>query len=1417
MFINCHSWFSFTHGVMKPDALLEEAARMGVRSFALTDIHCSAGIPDLVRDAPRYGVRPVAGIEFRQGPKLLYIGLARNNDGFQRLNELLSPHLLDDEALPERPPELEDVFFIHPFAHAPHQLRPNERVGIRPSDLTRLPFSPWRNRMNDLVALMPVTFRAKKDHTIHRLLRTVAKNTVVSMLPKEELADAGELFHSEEEVRSIYRDFPQLVGNAQRLLEDCSIAVDGSDKTRAAFTGSARADREKLHRDTREGLRYRYPEVTPKILARMHHELDVIERMGFISYFLINQDIVDHARGRGFFHVGRGSGANSLVAYCLRITDVDPMELDLYFERFINPARKKPPDFDIDFSWKDRDEVYRYVFGKYNTPDGRAGGIHAAQIATYTTFQWRGAIRELGKAVGLPPAEIDALSEGDHGYYARGRPSAYSKSGDLDKVARAVVRYAKELIGMPHHLGIHAGGIVITEKPVTHFAALFRPPKGFPVTQISMLECEDLGLHKFDLLSQRGLGHIRDAVELVNANTGGEWELANGEWGMQSTPPFTNSHSPFTSSPHIDIHDIARFKQDPAIKELLRKGDTIGCFYVESPAMRMLLKKLKVDDYLGLVAASSIIRPGVAESGMMREYLLRHNDPERVKQAPKRLLEIMPETYGVMVYQEDVIKVVHLYGGLDLEESDQVRRGMNIRYRDRPEFKLVERKFFDNCRAFGYPPGEAEEVWRQIQSFASFSFAKGHSASYAVESYQSLYLKAHHPLEFLVGVANNFGGFYRTEFYLHEAKRAGAVIEAPCVNTSEELCSLHSMASSEWRVASKMHPRHSPLTARHSPLSPLSPLIYLGLANIKSLENGTVQLILNERRRNGPFTDLQDLLKRVPLAVEQARILIRAGALRFTGKSKPHLLWDLTLLHQPARVTADGDLFVTRVEEPRLPDLQHYPLADAYDELDLLGFPLCDPFTLVQVECLRTEPTHDSADAQSHPRTVPAHQQARDSAHAQAPGAAPLSTERDGPSEGTVARETRAVALSTEREGPSEGTVACEPGAAALSTEREGSSEGTVARRTRAVALSTEREGPSEGTVAQAPGAAPLSTEREGPSEGTVVRETRAAPLSTEREGPSEGTVAQAPGAAPLSTEREGSSEGTVARGTRAVALSTEREGPSEGTVARGTRAVALSTEREGPSEGTVARGTRAVALSTEREGPSEGTVARGPGGGTVPGEGRARHCCARTRAVALSTEREGPSEGTVARRTRAVALSTEREGPSGALLPSALRGAAPLSTERDGPSEGTVARGTRAAALSTERDGPSEGTVARGTRAVALSTVREGQREGTIRIPAREMSSCVGRTVEMLGYMIHVKATTTQTGNYMSFGCFIDPAGDFWDSTQFPQVAARYPFGGRGVYRLTGVVEEEFGHCALRTISMEKLPWRPDPRYGTK
>ncbi|MCC6839752.1 MAG: DNA polymerase III subunit alpha [Flavobacteriales bacterium] len=1120
MFLNAHSWFSFKYGVMSPEALLEEAAKAGVRTLALTDIHNTAGIPDFVRLAGKYGIRPVAGIEFRPlrlrsgGPRLLYIGLAKNNNGYQQLNELLSPHLLDGEPLPcpersRRTAMAPDAFIILPFSTPPRTLHPNERIGIRPCELTRLPFSPWAKRLNELVALLPVTFRSNPgaspgDFNTHRLLRTMDRNTLISLLPAEELASPDETFRSEAEVRRLYRDFPELLCNTEELLEQCSITFDDSDKTRKVFGEGIAHDREQLHRLALEGVHRRYPQPTEKVLARLQHELDVIERMGFISYFLINHDIVRHAHSRGFFHVGRGSGANSLVAYCLGITDVDPIELNLYFERFISTARKKPPDFDIDFSWKDRDEVYRYVFAKYNG----AADIHAAQVATYTTFQWRGAVRELGKAVGLPPEEIDALSEG-RSRYGGGRPSAQANSGSLDKVAQAVVRYAQKLIGMPHQFGIHVGGIVITDKPVTHYGALFRPPKGFPVVQLSLLECEDLGLHKFDLLSQRGLGHIRDAVEMVNAGSDDQM-IRRSDNGTSTHCTVDPDRCTVDPMDRPNIHDIPRFKQDPAIKQLLRTGDTVGCFYVESPAMRMLLKKLRVEDYLTLVAASSIIRPGVAESGMMREYILRHNDPERVKRAPKELLEIMPDTYGVMVYQEDVLKVAHLYAGLSLEEADLLRRGMTARFRERPEFKAVQEKFFANCKAKGHPPGQAEEVWRQIESFASFSFAKGHSASYAVESYQSLWLKAHHPLEFMVAVANNFGGFYSLEFYLHEARRHGAVIEAPCVNVSDEFCVLAKGPGCQLLVDScPGGPNNQQRTTNNYTLRTTnSPRIYLGLANLKSLTAETVQLILHERRRHGSFHDLEDLLHRVPLPLEQARILIRAGALRFTGKSKPQLLWDLTLLHSPVAVTADGDLFITKVEEPRLPELHHYPLADAYDELELLGFPLCDPFGLVE-----------------------------------------------------SGEENRQDAKSAKE-------------------------------------LTRRRE-------------------------DAKVRVVDSCELSVVR---------------------------------------------------------AASDH------------SRRTTDNYERR--------------------------------------------------------TTNYPPT---------------------------------------------------------------------ILKQDMPAHIGKRVTMLGYMVHVKPASTRTGEWMSFGSFIDTAGELWDSTQFPAVAARYPFRGRGVYRLTGVVEEEFGHHSLRTQSVEKLPWKADPRYGGK
>ena len=531
-------------------------------------------------------------------------------------------------------------------------------------------------------------------------------------------------------------------------------------------------------------------------------------KKNFVSYFLINWEIINYARSKGYFYVGRGSGANSIVAYLLRITDVDPVELDLYFERFINFYRKTPPDFDLDFSWRDRNDVIDFIFKRFP---------HTALIAVYNTFQYRASVRELGKVFGLPKHEIDLLSRG-----------ASTQEPTFDKLSKLVIIYAKRIEGFPNYLGIHAGGIVISERPINYYTATFMPPKGYATTHFDMVTAEDIGLYKFDILSQRGLGKIKDAVSIIGKN-----------------------HP--NISP-IDIHDIKRFKTDGKIKKLLRLGKVIGCFYVESPAMRILLKKLQVDSYLGLVAASSIIRPGVARSGMMQEYILRCRFPERIKEVHPIMLKIMPETFGIMVYQEDVIKVAHYYGKLDLGEADVLRRGISGKYRGRSEFTAVKDKFFTNCAKEKYPIEEVNEVWRQIESFAGYAFAKGHSASYAVESYQSLFLKAYYPLEYLVATLNNFGGFYQTELYIHEARMHGALISPPCVNTGE--------------LATSISGKH----------------ILLGFILVKSIEASTVEKICAHREKEGIFKDLDDFIERVPLSMEQLSLLIKIEAFRFTEK-----------------------------------------------------------------------------------------------------------------------------------------------------------------------------------------------------------------------------------------------------------------------------------------------------------------------------------------------------------------------------------------------------------------------------------------------------------------------------------------------------------------------------------------------------
>ena len=426
---------------------------------------------------------------------------------------------------------------------------------------------------------------------------------------------------------------------------------------------------------------------------------------------------------------------------------------------------------------------------------------------------------------------------------------------------------------------------------MSHYSALQPMPKGFPICQFDMYVAEEIGFAKFDVLSQRGLGHIKTCIDIVKEN----------------------------HKVNIDIHAIQEFKKDPNIRKQLVEHETMGAFYVESPAMRQLIWKLRCDNYLTLVAASSIIRPGVSASGMMTEYIKRHHNPSETKYIHPKMEELLQETYGVMVYQEDVIKVAHHFAGLTLAEADVLRRAMSGKFRSKKEFERIVEKWYANCKERNYPDEIAREVWRQIESFSGYSFSKAHSASFAVESYQSLYLKTYYPREFMVAVINNFGGFYNTEMYVHEARRYGAEIQAPDLNESFYLTRIEGST------------------------------IWLGWIHVQGLENRTIDALLQEREKEGPFLSFQDFIHRVHLGLEQLILLIRIGAFRQFGASKKELLWEAHFFHQKSARPVSGNpiLFAHEEQTFQLPQLHSSLVEDQYDEIELLGFTLSSPFSMI--------------------------------------------------------------------------------------------------------------------------------------------------------------------------------------------------------------------------------------------------------------------------------------------------------------------------------------------------------------------------------------------------------------------------------------------------------------------------------------
>lgn len=843
------SAYTFASGTLTPEALAEACAGLGHAAAGLCDRDGLYGAVRFTKAAKAAGLKPLLGVEItepaeRRGGRsgggvrpaeASLFAFARDFEGYSRLCRLVTRRRLEPESFrrTEEAASATEGGHVALLASDPALLFALKKAGAARgclfarlggrSDGSARAAAQWLGL--PLLAAPEAFFPDPSGYAVHRLLRA-AKH-----LPPEAGPDAFLLPPARARER-FARDGEALAASAE-LAASCAVELPLGEwllPHPPLPPGETEAGR--LRALAYAGLARRVRNVTLPHLRRLQREVEVIVRLGFAGYFLVVHDIARFARSQGIPTIGRGSGAGSLVSYALFLTHVDPVAEGLYFERFLNPERRTPPDIDLDFSWRERDRVIQHVYDTY-------GAERVAMIATHNTFSARSAFREAARALSVPEAEVSVLARAvPHTSFdrfeeaLRARPESRGAPFGQEPW-RQVLEAARWLDGLPRHLSVHCGGVVVSPVPLTRRLSLERAAKGVAVTQCDMFDVEELGLVKIDLLGNRSLGVLSDAVAAVKDHTGTE-------------PP---------------VFPPERLYGDLKTNRVLSEGRTMGCFYVESPGMRQLLQRLKTRTFRDLTAVSSIIRPGVAESGMMEAYVRRRLGEEAPAYPHPGLEGLLSETFGVMVYQEDVIRVAHEFVGLSLGEADLLRRAMSGKYRSRQEMEALTEAFFAKGRARGVGDPVLRELWRQIRSFAGYAFCKAHSASFAQLSYQVAYLKAHHPAEFFAALLNNQGGFYGTAAYVEEARRWGLAILPPDVNASET------------GFAGKGR------------------LLRCGFLTLRGVRACALDALFEERGE-GPFRSFEDLRARLGRRVrsEELETLVRAGACDSFGEERGRLL-----------------------------------------------------------------------------------------------------------------------------------------------------------------------------------------------------------------------------------------------------------------------------------------------------------------------------------------------------------------------------------------------------------------------------------------------------------------------------------------------------------------------------------------------
>ncbi len=865
--LRVHSHGSLLYGTAAPEALIGRALERGYGALALTDRDNLYLVVRFYREALREGLTPLPGATLTahdKRPCALLLPVDRR--GFAHLSEILTRRHLDARfdpviAIAERHAGLHVIVESAALAAALLQAgvpaaapwdasgarRPRDAglwIGVRGVAAERPQLAQRLTAARRLgvapVATGDVVLLDPADHDAHRAAVTAAAGELIDRMPPAAFcAREAWLAAPEEWARRVTRvcgaaGVPEAaaaaLANNRALVERCRMTLDlGTPIFPRAPLPPGADGHARLREICDAGLTRRYANGrTRAARARLTTELDMIARMGFTDYFLLVAEIVGFARARGIPTVGRGSGAASIVSYVLGITNADPLRYELCFERFLNPSRRDCPDLDIDLCWRRRDEVIAHVYDTY-------GHDRVAMISTHTTLGARSAFRETAKALGVPNARVNALAkhvprslEAPYATQLRREPGGRRVDWEEPVLAEAL-RLAEKLDGAPRHLSIHCGGVVIADRPITYYVPLQRAAKHVVVTQFEMRAIEAIGLVKMDLLGNRALSTIGECVSLAQTHRGVT----------------------------IDVDAIP--DPDPVTAARLAAGDTLNCFQLESPAMRHLLRMLRCGTLEETIAAVALVRPGPAESGMKEAYCRRQRGLERPRFHHPRIEPVLAGTHGVMLYEEDVMRVAAALTGISLAEGDDLRRALGAARGDEA-FRSLERGFVLQAKRAGVDAATARVVWRDLTRFAAYGFCKAHAAGYGTLGYQSAYLKAHFPAEYAVGILNHHAGMYATWVHVEDLRRRGVVFLAPCALRS----------------------------AWDSTLEP-DGRVRVGLSRVYGLHEATARRLIAERERRA-FAGLADCVARVRPALPELEALILSGAFDWTGRSRPSLL-----------------------------------------------------------------------------------------------------------------------------------------------------------------------------------------------------------------------------------------------------------------------------------------------------------------------------------------------------------------------------------------------------------------------------------------------------------------------------------------------------------------------------------------------